>query len=55
MIKDRTLMERAAAGVYQVDEDERAALERSAGDVRLGRLASDDEVMELFARLHLPG
>jgi hypothetical protein len=38
-------------GVYQLDEDERTALERSAEDVRLGRLASDNEVAELFARI----
>jgi hypothetical protein len=35
-------------GIYQVDEEERAALERSGEDVRLGRFASDDEVAELF-------
>lgn len=38
-------------GVYQVDDDERAALERSAEDVLLGRLASDDQVAELFTRI----
>lgn len=52
MTKDQiiVLMERAG-GIYQVNEDQRAALERSAEDVRLGRFASDDEVGELFARI----
>jgi hypothetical protein len=38
-------------GVYHVDEAERAALEESAEDVRLGKFASDEEVAELFARI----
>lgn len=38
-------------GVYQLDEDERASLERSGEDVRLGRFASDDEVVKLFSRI----
>jgi hypothetical protein len=37
-------------GVYQVDDDERAALARSAEDVRLGRFASEAEVEQTFAR-----
>jgi len=37
-------------GVYHVDDDERAALARSAEDVRLGRFASDAEVEQTFAR-----
>lgn len=38
-------------GVYHVDDEERAALEQSAEDVRLGRFASDEEVAEIFARI----
>ena len=38
-------------GVFQLDEEERAALDRSAEDVRLGRFATDDEVAEVFARI----
>ena len=38
-------------GVYQVDDDERAALERSGEDVRLGHFASNAEVAEVFARI----
>ena len=37
-------------GVYNVDDDERAALSRSAEDVRFGRFASDDEIERIFAR-----
>lgn len=37
-------------GVYHLDANERAALERSAEDVREGRFASDEEVQEVFAR-----
>ncbi len=36
-------------GVYQVDENERAALERSAEDIRTGRFAFDEEVERVFA------
>lgn len=37
-------------GIYECDEDERAALARSAEDERLGRCASDAEIEETFAR-----
>jgi hypothetical protein len=37
-------------GIYHLDDDERAALARSAEDVRQGRFASDAEVEETFAR-----
>ena len=30
-------------GIYQLDQEEREALSRSAEDVRLGRFASDEE------------
>jgi hypothetical protein len=38
--------------VYQLNDDERAALKRSADDVRHGRFASDDQVDEVFDRYH---
>jgi hypothetical protein len=38
--------------VYRVDDDERAALNRSAEDVRKGRFATDDEVESVFGRFH---
>jgi hypothetical protein len=37
-------------GIYNVDDEERAALARSADDVRLGRFASDESVNAMFAR-----
>jgi hypothetical protein len=37
-------------GIYQLDDDDRASLARSAEDVRLGRFASDAEVEEMYAR-----
>jgi hypothetical protein len=37
-------------GVYHLDDDERAALARSAEDERQGRFASEDEISQLFAR-----
>jgi hypothetical protein len=44
--------ERAAAPIDLSDED-LAALEQSAEDVRLGRFASDEEVEEIFRRYRL--
>jgi hypothetical protein len=37
-------------GIYHLDDDERAALARSAEDVRQGRFASDAGVDATFAR-----
>ena len=37
-------------GIYHLDDDERAALARSADDIRTGRFASDQDMEELFAR-----
>ena len=37
-------------GIYQLDDDERAALARSGEDVRHGRYASDEAVKNMFAR-----
>lgn len=38
-------------GRYRLDAEERAALERSADDVRHGRFATEDEVRGLFDRI----
>lgn len=40
------------AGVYQLDDEERAALDRSEEDVRAGRLVSEEEMGATFARHH---
>jgi predicted transcriptional regulator len=39
---------------YVLTDDDRAALERSAEDVRRGRFASDEEVCEVFDRYRHP-
>jgi hypothetical protein len=36
--------------IYHVSDDERAALERGAEDVRDGRFANDGQVSEVFSR-----
>lgn len=38
------------ANIYRLNDDERAALKRSADDVRHGRFASDDEVETVTMR-----
>ena len=38
------------AGVYQLDDEERAALDRSEEDVRARRFVSEDEMRATFAR-----
>jgi len=37
-------------GIYHLDEEERAALARSAEDERLGRFASDKDIDAMYAR-----
>jgi len=37
-------------GIYQLDDDDRASLARSAEDIRLGRFASDTEIDQMYAR-----
>jgi hypothetical protein len=37
-------------GVYQLDDDDRAALARSDEDVRLGRFASDAAIDAMYGR-----
>jgi hypothetical protein len=41
-------------GVYELDDDERAALARSAEDMRHGRFASEEAMEQMFAR-YRPG
>jgi hypothetical protein len=38
------------SGVYQLSEDERAAVRRGLAEVRAGQLASEEEVAALFNR-----
>lgn len=44
-------IENKYGGVYRLDDEERAALERSADDIRHGRFATEDEVRALFERI----
>ncbi len=37
-------------GIYHLDDEERAALARSAEDMRLGRFASDEEIDQAFSQ-----
>jgi len=37
-------------GVYQLSEDERAGIERGLGDMRAGRLATDEQIAAIFRR-----
>jgi hypothetical protein len=39
-------------GVYITDKEERAALKRSAEDVRSGRFASDEDVKKVLHQFH---
>lgn len=50
LVQSMLQIESKYQGVYHLDADERAALARSAEDMRLGRFASDEEVQEVFAR-----
>jgi hypothetical protein len=54
LVESIVWIEARYAGVYRLDEDERAALARSAEDVKHGRFASDADVAALFARYGAP-
>ena len=43
-------VEAATAGVYKVNAEERAGIERGLADMRAGRFASDEEVAAIFAK-----
>jgi isoaspartyl peptidase/L-asparaginase-like protein (Ntn-hydrolase superfamily) len=46
----RALVEMRAEnlGIYVLDDEDRAALARSAEDIRVGRFASDQEIYQMF-------
>jgi hypothetical protein len=50
LIESVAQLEAKYGGVYRLDDDERAALRRSAEDVRHGRFASEEQVEAVFAR-----
>jgi hypothetical protein len=43
-------IEEELVGLYELSPGDRAALERSDEDVRLGRFASEEQVSEVFGR-----
>jgi hypothetical protein len=40
-------------GIYKLDPDERAAIERGLEEMRQGKFASDEQVAAVFNRYHL--
>jgi hypothetical protein len=50
LMRSVTEIETRYRKIYHVSDDERAALERSAEDVRDGRFANDGQVAEVFGR-----
>ena len=52
LLRSMTEIETRYSNVYQVSDDDRAALQRSADDVRKGRIAPDGEVEAVFDRFH---
>ena len=50
LLQSMVQIEAKYGGVYHIDDDERAALERSAEDIRKGRFATDDAVEAVFSR-----
>jgi hypothetical protein len=52
LVRSVAEIETRYTGVYHVNDEERAALHRSAEDVRKGRFATDQEVDTVFSRLH---
>lgn len=52
LLRSITEIEARYSKVYQLDADERAALKRSADDIRHGRFATNSEVEATFDRHH---
>jgi hypothetical protein len=54
LVRSMTEIETRYSRVYHVSDDERAALQRSAEDLRNNRLAVDSDVEAMFSRFHRP-
>jgi len=52
LVRSLAEIETRYTGVYHVNDEERAALNKSAQDVQSGRLATDQEVDAVFGRFH---
>ena len=52
LVRSMAEIEHRYSELYHVDDEERAALERSAEDVRQNRFASNHDVEATFTRYH---
>ena len=52
LLRSITEIETRYSNLYHVTDEDRAALGRSAQDIRKSRFASDDEVEAAFGRYH---
>ena len=52
LVRSMAEIEHRYSELYHVDDQERAALERSAEDVRQNRFAADHDVEATFTRYH---
>ena len=52
LVRSMAEIERRYSERYQLDDEERAALERSVDDVRKNQFATDDDVDAAFTRYH---
>jgi len=52
LLRSMTEIETRYSNLYQVTDADRAALDRSAQDVRKGLIATDEEVESVFGRFH---
>jgi hypothetical protein len=54
LLRSMTEIETRYNNVYHVNDEERAALNRSAEDARRGRFATERDVEAAFSRFHRP-
>lgn len=52
LVRSMAEIETRYTKIYHLDAEERAALKRSANDVRKGHFASQEQVEKVFARYH---
>jgi hypothetical protein len=52
LVRSMSEIETRYAKIYHLNDEERAALKRSADDVQVGRFATEDEVSAVFDRYH---
>jgi hypothetical protein len=52
LIRSMTEIEARYTNIYHLDDQERAALKRSADDIQNNRIATNDDVEAVFERFH---